>query len=346
MKRILCIVLALMMLIMMVPSALAAEDKVLFRLKGPEGACKVGETITVVGRSESAPACASFKITITYDTKVLQPLGGKIDSSVKGLSIVNHEAKYENQPAVIALAADSAKSFEGITDLFTVQFKVIGQEKDAKGSLLNVAYQEFFNTELKQLGATIMPCRIITEGSGSSSESGNGGEAIRPNDPDPEQPDEKDPESGKEDTNEPSKPSGDTESENKKPDKNEGQETDKDEDKKPEGDWIITDDELAYIDEDGNESYYKPEYEKDEDGNITGIIIYDDEGNKKGELSVEQNEDGTLNVIEQELIAEDGENTPGAPLWIWLVIGGAVVLAGGVVALIILLSKKKEDSAK
>ena len=138
MKRIICFVLILMLLI---PPVTAEEAPFSFTVSNGVG--QVGETVTVIGSVKNAPACASYRVFLTYDTAVLEPVEGK-NIGAGGLAMVNIHSTYQEAPAVCALAADSSKSFEGDLELFSVTFKVLSAPEGGVSPLV-LGHYEFFD---------------------------------------------------------------------------------------------------------------------------------------------------------------------------------------------------------
>ncbi len=158
MKRILCFI---MILLLLTPAAFAAEDKMTFRVESASG--KVGDTVTVTGLVENAPVCASFRVILTYDNTVLEPVSAaKLECG--GLFMSNVKYTYQGKAAVNVLSADANKSLEGNMKLFSVTFKIIAESPESNGSPLTVAHQEFFDPSTpkpQQVHPVVEPGRIF-----------------------------------------------------------------------------------------------------------------------------------------------------------------------------------------
>ncbi|MBR2013058.1 MAG: hypothetical protein IJ995_02455 [Clostridia bacterium] len=137
MKRIICLILALLML---TPTAFAdADPQMTYRLKGGEG--KVGDVVKVVLSVENAPTCAAYDTTLMYDPAVLQPTGDYQKMYLNGMMAVNTEADVDGKKMIKIAATSVTKKgdlLEGTMDLLNVSFKIIGMPEDPKGSLIDV----------------------------------------------------------------------------------------------------------------------------------------------------------------------------------------------------------------
>ncbi len=400
MKRLLCFILVLLLL---VPSAMADEQKMTFRLEDAKG--NVGDTVTVIGSVENAPACASFRVIFTYDNKVLKPEKvKKLDCG--GLFMSNTSFVYQGKSAINVLSADSKKSFEGNVQLFSITFTILAESPETDGSPLTLVHKEFFDPSTPkplpiqpnvEIGCVYVgddkPAAPDAGNDGSSSEGNTGSNegSTTPSNPDntdknegsttPSNPGSNEgsttpsnPGSSTEDGSTGSAGDGDTSVSNPTdtpadgttdqpendtpvdgtpeiaPGDQEGvtaPETEKDpagdpqpeeEDKTPTGSWIVdpeTED-IYHITEEGEETVFEPEYvEKPEPGKVTEVILKDKEtGKEAGSIKVEGNEDGSFEVIEQDVpsLREPSGKTDNAPkgkIWLWVGIGGgALALAG------------------
>lgn len=400
MKRLLCFILVLLLLI---PSAMADEQKMTFRLEDAKG--NVGDTVTVIGSVENAPACASFRVIFTYDNKVLKPEKvKKLDCG--GLFMSNTSFVYQGKSAINVLSADSKKSFEGNVQLFSITFTILAESPETDGSPLTLVHKEFFDPSTPkplpiqpnvEIGCVYVgddkPAAPDAGNDGSSSEGNTGSNegSTTPSNPDntdknegsttPSNPGSNEgsttpsnPGSSTEDGSTGSAGDGDTSVSNPTdtpadgttdqpendtpvdgtpeiaPGDQEGvtaPETEKDpagdpqpeeEDKTPTGSWIVdpeTED-IYHITEEGEETVFEPEYvEKPEPGKVTEVILKDKEtGKEAGSIKVEGNEDGSFEVIEQDVpsLREPSNQTGNASkgkIWVWVGIGGgALALAG------------------
>ncbi len=293
MKRIVCLILALLML---TPTAFADTDpQMTYRLKAGEG--KVGDVVKVVLSVENAPACVAYETTLTYDPAVLQPTGDYQKMYLNGLMVVNTEADVEGKKMVkVAAVAIKDPLMEGTMELLNISFKIIGMPEDPQGSVVDVYDYTFSQNDEKLTPVSsllMVPARVRVAEGGSLTEPA----------PAPEKEEEK---------------------------KEEGQG----------GDWYFDGDQaIEYYPDNSEESVqYDAEYEKDKDGNTTGVILYDKEDkNEVGRLEVEEDEYGNLKVTDKKMEEKD----PSFSLWFLLPIGAAVLIAAGGVVLAIINKKKK-----
>lgn len=344
MKRILSILLALLLLM---PAAYADEEKMTFHLEGARG--EVGDTVTVVGSVKNAPVCASFRVIMTYDEDVLEVVEGKKINS-GGLFIINVNATHEEQPAVNALAADASEVLRGDMELFSVTFRIRAETPD-DGTLIQVAYQEFFKADLTRVYPIVEPCRIYT------------GDEQTDSQPDAPDGSEDDPAEGGSDSGSTGSDSGSSGSDSGSSGSDSGSagsdsgssgsdsgsagsdsgsagssgSGSSESGDQPTGSWIIDDSsgEAIHIQDDGTTTTYTPEFsETPESGKETDVILKDQEGNNAGSLTVEKQEDGTLKVVEQNLTAKSST-------LIWLLPAGIALLAAAAVAGVLLIRRKK-----
>ena len=140
MKRILCIILAVLLLI---PSAYAAGENMSLTISQVQG--EVGDTVTITGQVTNAPACTSFRVILTYDSACLKITGGSIGPKVKG-GYINTAASFGGKKAISALSADATKSFEGDVVLFTLTAEIVGTPASGDSTALAIAHYEFFDT--------------------------------------------------------------------------------------------------------------------------------------------------------------------------------------------------------
>ena len=358
MKRILSILLALLLLM---PAAYADEEKMTFHLEGARG--EVGDIVTVVGSVKNAPVCASFRVIMTYDEDVLEVVEGKKINS-GGLFIINVNATHEEQPAVNALAADASEVLRGDMELFSVTFRIRAETPD-DGTLIQVAYQEFFKADLTRVYPIVEPCRIYTgdeqtdsqpdapdgseddpaEGgsdSGSTgSDSGSSGSDSGSSGSDSGSAGSDSGSSGS-DSGSSGSDSGSSGSDSGSAGSDSGSagssgSGSSESGDQPTGSWIIDDSsgEAIHIQDDGTTTTYTPEFsETPESGKETDVILKDQEGNNAGSLTVEKQEDGTLKVVEQNLTAKSSTLT-------WLLPAGIALLAAAAVAGVLLIRRKK-----
>ncbi len=146
MKRLLCFILIFCLLI---PLASASEGEMTLSVSEVIGG--VGDTVTVTCRLTGAPACSSFRIILPYDQACLKPLSGALGASLSGQTGLNTAATYQDQSAVVAVAANSGPVLSGDQELFTVEFEILAAPESGSVLSLNIAHQEFFSTDLARL---------------------------------------------------------------------------------------------------------------------------------------------------------------------------------------------------
>ena len=314
MKRFFCLILALLLL---APAAAADEEKMTFHLEGASG--EIGDTVTIVGSVQNAPAVASFRVIMTYDDTVLEVQEGK-KLDAKGMFIINTNASYEGQKAVNALSADASLVLEGNMDLFSVTFKIIGTPAEEKGALIQVAHSEFFKDDLSRLYPVIEPCRSLVGAAGS--------------DPKPEQPDAEggNPSGG---NTGPAESSGNTGSDANQPNTEGGQGG-----QAPSGYWSFEGEQVFHLEENGDSAVYRGEYIRDENGRVTRVELYDEQDQKAGTLTVEEDESSALTVTAQDLSAAAEPDKSGSSALLWICLAAAAAAA---VVLIVFLYLKHRN---
>lgn len=316
MKRILSFLIIALMLIGTFTAY--AEETMVYSFAAESG--KVGDTIKVTISVKHAPEIASYMTTLCYDPAVLKPTGKYQKMNMGGMMVVNTNAPVEKEgfgAIRIACATTSKKSIiSGDMDLLNLSFEIVGPCADEKGSLIEIVSHSFsLNDEnLSKIPSLIVqPCRVQVAA-----------EAPAPETPDAPTPDA--PETEPEQKPEESAP-----------------EEELPEEEKPTGDWYIDPDsnQAVHIDkneagQDVNEEFIV-EFEKDEDGKTTGVILFDEENNEIGKLDVEEDEYGNLTVLKQVFYTE------GRPWYFWVALGfgGLLVLAGIAALIYTTVSKKK-----
>lgn len=297
MKRILCIILAILML---TPTAFADTPDMTYRIKGGEG--KVGDVVKVVLEVEGAPACVAYETTLSYDPAVLQPTGDYQKMYLNGLMVVNTNADVDGKKMVkVAAVAVQGNLLEGNMELLNISFKIIGTPAEEQGSLIDVYDYTFSQNDEKM---TPVPTLLLLPGRVKVVEK----EAAAP-DAAPEATPE-------------------TKPEKEEPKKDESS-----------GDWYFDGDQaIEYFPDNSKDSVqYDVEYEKDEEGKTTGVILYDKEDKTEaGRLEVDEDEYGNLVVTDKQMKDEGGFS-----LWFLLPIGAAVLVAVGGVILAIKTKKSK-----
>ncbi len=323
MKRFLCILLAVLLL---TPVAYADEEKMAYKLTGESG--EIGDIVKVVVSVENAPAIISYETTLLYDPAVLKPTGTYQKMNMGGMMVFNPKfaSPVEGKGAIKVAAIGTTQAImEGDLDLYNFTFEIIGKTTDEKGSLIEVYSHSFSQNDAnltKVPALTISPCRI-------------GVPVMEPEAPDA-----------------PSTDAPTTEEPEITPDTNTGATDDPitdapadttpevEEDKKPTGDWYIYEDQAVLVekDEEGKDVFhqFQVEYEKDDEGKTTGVILYDEDEKEAGKLTVDEDEYGNLTVIEQDMKKEGGFS-----MWFLLPIGAAVLIAIGGIILAIKSRKKK-----
>ncbi len=328
MKRILCVLLAILLL----TPAVFAADPMTLSVSQVEG--EVGDKVTVIGKVENAPSCASFRVILTYDNKCLKLLSGQKGSGISGNTAINTNASYQNKPAVVTLAAKASQALVGNAELFVLEFEIIGEPAGTNYTALTVAHQEFFNENLSKVTPTVvsgkvtypsLPVPSTPPASGEGETTTPGGETTTP---------------GGETTTpggETTTPGGNTTTETtpapeKEPETNNNY-------KEPDGDWIVAGDQFAHVDKEGNANLYEGEFKDEEPknpGDKAEVILKDEDGNEAGSVIVEKEDDGTLTVVGEDL----GDDK--MPVWAWILIGGAIVLVGAAAVVGYLYFQKKK----
>ncbi len=358
---------AILILMMLIPAVSAAPDGMVFKLSGGEAA--VGENVTLTATVENAPLCSSFRVFFTYDTETLEIVNGK-KADVGGMFLVNKEAKYQEQPAVSALAADASKVFEGNATLFTLTFKL--KKEPADGELIKLAYSEFFDGDMKPVSPAFEIGKITLKT--ATQEPDNGADQPAENTPStPTLPegnwgveDDKvvvEDENGNktdftpgEDYKEPE--AGETVT---TPiygeDKNQAGTVvvEKDENGTvtvtpmkplPEGNWIVTGNQALVMDSEGNATIYDTEYDEPEVGGTTEAPLYQ-EGKPVGSVTIGKDEAGNLTVTPNDP-ADNGEDKGDQPFFPWIVWVGAAIAVGCGLAVAVgsKLKKKKRNTVE
>lgn len=294
MKRILCLILALLML---TPTAFAdTTPEMTYRLKGGQG--KVGDEVKVILSVENAPACVAYDTTLTYDPAILEPTGDYQKMYLNGLLVVNTEAEVEGKKMIkIAAVAIKDHLLEGTMDLLNISFRVIGTPEDAQGTPVNVYDYTFSqdNEELSPVSSLVLvPARVKVLEGGSLPENV------------PE----------------------------------------KEEEKSEDGEWYFDGEQAIeyYPDSSEDSVQYDVEYEKDEEGKTTGVILYDTEDKTEvGRLEVKEDSYGNLLVTDKKMEKTNNKKGDGFSLWFLLPIGAAVLISAGGVFFAIKRVKAKKN---
>lgn len=331
MKKLLCIILIILMLL---PAAGAANENLpTMTLKLSGGAGKVGDTVTVFVSVENAPTCASFQTRLGYDEKVLKPIAYK-QLGAGGIFLCNLSAVHEGKNIINALAADAAKVLEGTVALYSVDFEIIGECADPNGTPISVLTQEFYLADqTKVLNLVISPCRIPVVGSAA------------PSTPPAEQPPAEEAPTDTPTVDKPVLPTDEpTDTPTDEPAK--APETVLP-DTKPTGNWGFTAGEVVHQ-ENGTDTIYKAEYTKDPaTGKVNGATLYDENGKEAGALVLEEKEDGSYTVTEQLLINPSAEEPKkeGLSTGVWIAVGAIFAVAIATPLIIPALAKKKKEES-
>ena len=154
MKRILCILLAILLL----TPAVFADNTMTLTLSQVEG--EIGDKVTVVGKVENAPSCASYRVILTYDNTCLKPLSGKKGSGTSGQTAININAAHQGKSAIVAMAAKASQALIGNAELFILEFEIIGNPQGTNYTEIAVAYHEFFNEDLARVSPTVTAGKV------------------------------------------------------------------------------------------------------------------------------------------------------------------------------------------
>ena len=142
MKRIVCLLAAILLVCAMMPVA-TAEGEVTLRLVGNLEPAQVGDTVTVTAYIENAPKCLAFEIDFLYDTTVLKPISVQ-KGAVEGLFEQNINYEFNGEPAIKVLGYDyAAPIFSGNVLLATFTFEVIGETSGKYGTVLTPCTYRF-----------------------------------------------------------------------------------------------------------------------------------------------------------------------------------------------------------
>lgn len=141
MKRIVCLLAAVLLVCAMMPVA-TAEGDVTLRLVGNLQSAQVGDTVTVTAVAENAPDCTAYELIFSYDDTVLKPvLAQAVDT--EGFSNFNTEFYYDNKPAVKASAVDPSFCFSGNAVLATFTFEILAETPGYYGTPITIRYSSF-----------------------------------------------------------------------------------------------------------------------------------------------------------------------------------------------------------
>lgn len=263
---------------------------------------KVGDVVKVVLSVEDAPKCVAYETTLTYDPEVLEPTGDYQKMYLKGLMVVNTEYE-ENGKKMVKIAAVA------ISDPLL----------EGTMDLLNISFKiigmpedpdgsvvDVYDYTFSQDDDALTPVSTLLLVP-THVRVTEGGTLTQPEEtPAPEETEKEDKEQG--------------------------------------GDWYFDGNQAIeyYPDSSDDSAQYEVEYEKDEEGNTTGVILYDPEDKTEvGRLEVEADEYGNLNVLDKNMEATGKKKGGSFSLWFLLPIGAAVLVAAGGVILAIKMKKKK-----
>ncbi|MBQ7090153.1 MAG: hypothetical protein IJN82_03465 [Clostridia bacterium] len=345
MKRILCLILALLMLVPTAYADVSELPPIIVSLSA--GAVKVGDTVRVTTSVKDAPLCASYHIIYSYDTEVLKPVEGK-NLNTGGLFTTNINPTKKG--TINTVAADAKKVIEGNLDLFYTDFEVIAAPKSGQTTSLEFTYLEFYTPQLELLvNVRSEPCAIPVIGAPKP---------VEPENNTPEQPSE--PETPEEPAPSDPIPVPDTPVDTPVDDPvatppaedtvgGSTEETEEPEElptlpqdsegKDPTGDWEFDEEkqEVTLTTPEGEDKTYTYQPIIDPETNQqSGVVIYDEDGKEAGKLKVEKDESGKLNVL-KEFIETAADPSP---LLFILPIALAVLIGGGLVAFYVIKQKK------
>lgn len=355
MKRILCLILALMLLI---PAAYADVTELpTITVTLSANAVKVGDTVRVTASVKDAPTCASYHIIYAYDTAVLKPIEGK-NLYTSGMFTTNLNPKQKG--TISTVAADSNKVIAGDLPIFYTDFEVIAAPAEGTTTPLTFTKLEFYTPELEKLvNIKSEPCSIPI----ISTEKPADPEENTPADPTPTPDPTPDVDAPVVDTPVVDTPVVDTPivdtpevdapvvdaPEVDTPSAEENTETvapetvpalpEDSEGEDPTGNWEFNEEkqEVTLTDpEGGNKTYTYAPIIDPETNQQAGVIIYDENGKEAGKLKVEKDESGKLQVLKEFI---DTASDP-SPLFFILPIALAVLVGGGLIAFYVIKQKK------
>ena len=367
MKRIICLILAILLLTPMVAAADAASLPTITVTLSAK-ATKVGDTVRVTASVQNAPICASYHIIYSYDTAVLKPIEGK-NINTAGIFTTNINPK--DVGTINTVAADSSKVMEGNVDLFYTDFKVIAAPASGANTPLKFTYLEFYTPEFEKLvNISSNPCSIpIIGGAATTTPSEDSDapanpepEVVAPTNPaDPTDTPTETPSDttagsttdtttdtttdGNTDPGAATVPptQGNTESDETSketakeevvtlPEDSEGEE--------PTGDWVFDEEkqEVTVTDPDGNKTTYTYDVIFDPETNEqSGVVLYEEDGEIAGTLKTDTDSDGNVQVIKQFMHATS------SPLFFIIPIALAFVACVGLIVFILIKRKKEAN---
>ncbi len=142
MKRIVCLLAAVLLICAMMPVA-TAEGEVTLRLVGNLESVQVGDTVTVTACIENAPKCLSYEFELLYDSSVLTPVS--IENEVANGTFVNTPNYEINGESAIKITCFdyAAPIFSGDAMLATFTFEVVGETPGKYGTVLDFCTYRF-----------------------------------------------------------------------------------------------------------------------------------------------------------------------------------------------------------
>ncbi len=154
--RIICI---LLMGLLLLPPMVLAEDGPKITISKPEG--EIGDIVQVVFSAENMPACSSLDMRIWYDDAFLKPVGFQnLGIASTAWLEKNMNTSYEGAAAIKVIAASFAMTgtapvFSGDTDLFAIDFEIIGATLEEHDAKIEIAWGEVRedNAQTSLLGA-------------------------------------------------------------------------------------------------------------------------------------------------------------------------------------------------
>lgn len=147
-KKLICLVLAVVMLLAMcLPVSAASELELELRLSGE---LKKGETLTVELLCESSPGLSAAEFTLSYPKTLLKCLGCRTGDALSGgLGVTNPDG---SSGAIVAAASASAMDGNGCLAMFS--FEVIG-EGSGTLSVVEAGFYDANGAALSHSGASL-----------------------------------------------------------------------------------------------------------------------------------------------------------------------------------------------
>ena len=339
MKRLICLILALLLL---APAAYADVSELpTLKLNLSASATKVGDTVRVTVSVDNAPTCASYHIIYSYDTAVLKPVkGDKLETG--GLFTTNLNPKEKG--TISTIAADAKKVLEGKRNLFYTDFEVIAAPAEGTNTPLTVTYQEFYTPELERLvNVQINSCTIPIIDPNAKDEPAPAPDGETPKDETPKEETPKD-EAPKDEA--PKEEAPKEEPKEETPMDNLPPQSDWE---APTGKWEIDEEknQATLVTPDGKNETYTYEEQVDEETGESNLILFDQDGNMAGGLQINKGEDEKITVLQQTFDVLDTDKfSKNDSTLLYYLIPICAAAAIGAVLLVIGLRKSKKAGAK